>query len=129
GLPVFVDKPLATTREELAQFSAWQQAGARILSSSGMRYAPALTELKDQEWRWITSITCKTWERYGIHALEPVYTLVGSGFVEVRSESQEGSDIVYCRHRSGAQATIAAIHDAFGSFGVIHAYGEKRSHS
>jgi len=129
GLPVFVDKPLATTREELAQFSAWRKAGARILSSSGMRYAPALAELKGQEWRWITNITCKTWERYGIHALEPVYTILGSGFVDVRSEWQEGSDIVHCRHRSGAQATIAAIHDAYGSFGVIHAYGEKRSHS
>lgn len=129
GLPVFVDKPLATTREELAQFSAWRKAGARILSSSGLRYAPAVAELRGQEWRWITSLTCKSWERYGIHALEPVYTILGSGFVDVRNESQEGSDIVHCRHRSGAQATIAAIHDAYGSFGVIHAYGEKRSHS
>jgi hypothetical protein len=123
GLPIFVDKPLATTRAELAQFIAWQESGARILSSSGMRYAPELAALEGQSWRWLTSITCKSWERYGIHALEPVFRLLGPGFTHVRSEAQAGSDIVYCLHRSGAQATIAAIADALGSFGTIHAYG------
>jgi len=123
GLPIFVDKPLATTREELAQFIAWKESGARILSSSGMRYAPELAALDGRSWRWLTSITCKSWERYGIHALEPVFRILGAGFTHVRSEAQDGSDIVYCLHRSGAQATIAAIADAVGSFGTIHAYG------
>lgn len=122
-VPVFVDKPLASTREELHQFVDWKKDGARILSSSGMRYAPELEALRHQNWLWLTSITCKSWERYGIHALEPIYTLLGEGFTEVRSESQPGSDIIYCRHRSGGQATISAIHEAYGSIGVIHGYG------
>jgi len=125
GLPVFVDKPLATTREELAQFSEWRRQGARILSSSGMRYAPELEALENQEWLWITSVTCKTWERYGIHALEPVYKLLGPGFLEVRTESREGSDILYGCHKSGTQVTIAAIQEAYGSFGAIHGYGRE----
>lgn len=123
GLPVFVDKPLATTRAELVQFIAWRKSGARILSSSGMRYAPELSVLEGQEWRWLTSLTCKSWERYGIHALEPVFRLLGAGFTHVRSEAREGSDIVYCLHRNGTQATISAIADAVGGFGTIHAYG------
>jgi len=123
GLPVFVDKPMATTLAELKQFARWQRDGARILSSSGMRYAPAVAGLQGSEWRWLTSITCKTWERYGIHALEPVYTVTGPGFLDVRTEAQEGSDLVHCRHTNGTQATIAAIHDAVGSFGIINAYG------
>lgn len=129
GLPVFVDKPLATTRAELAQFLEWKRGGARILSSSGMRYAPELAELDGKSWLWLTSITCKTWERYGIHALEPVYKLLGPGFTEVRSEFQPGSDIVFCRHKNGTQATIAALHEATGSFGVMHAYGKDGNHS
>lgn len=125
GLPVFVDKPMATTRAELEQFASWRRQGARILSSSGMRYAPEVEELRGEEWRWMTSLTCKSWERYGIHALEPVFTVTGPGFVDVRCEAQTGSDIVYCRHANGTQATIAAIDDAVGSFGVLHAYGVK----
>jgi len=125
GLPVFIDKPLATTREELWQFAEWHRGGARILSSSGMRYAPELSELAGREWLWLTSVTCKTWERYGIHALEPLYKLIGPGFTHVRTEHQEESDIVYCTHRSGVQVTLAAIHEAYGSFGSIHAYGRE----
>lgn len=129
GLPVFIDKPLATTVDDLAQFASWHRQGARLLSSSGMRYAPEIAQLEDQHWRWITSFTCKTWERYGIHALEPVFRLLGPGFLDVRTESQEGSDIVYTRHQSGSQATLAAIHDAYGSFGAVHAYGAEGDHS
>ncbi len=122
-IPVFIDKPLAITRKELAQFIAWKKAGAQILSSSGMRYAPALNQLRGKTWRWITSVVCKNWERYGIHGLEAVYTILGAGFLHVRCESQPGSDIVYCLHRDGSQASIALIDDAVGSAWTIHAYG------
>ncbi|MCW5551920.1 MAG: Gfo/Idh/MocA family oxidoreductase [Verrucomicrobiae bacterium] len=130
GLPVFVDKPLATNVPDLKQFIAWQQAGAQILSASGMRYMPELeqvTERRDEigELRWITSFTCKTWERYGIHALEAVYPLLGPGFMSAQTVHQEASDLVHLKHQSGAQVTIAAIHDAYGSFGNIHVYGTK----
>ena len=130
GLPVFIDKPLATSTPDLDQFLIWHLAGARILSTSGMRYAPEIRQLaqeRDQlgELRWVTSFTCKTWERYGIHALEAVYPLVGQGFRTVQTMSQEGSDVVHLTHRSGAQFTIAAIYDAFGSFGAAHVYGTK----
>jgi len=65
GLPVFVDKPLASTLEELRTFITWEKAGARILSSSGMRYAPELTPLIASlpalgELRWLSSITSRS---------------------------------------------------------------------
>lgn len=128
GLPVFVDKPLATSVEDLRQFIKWQQAGAQILSTSGMRYMPELREIHERqsgigELRWITSFTCKTWERYGIHALEPVYTLTGPGILTAQTIHQKGSDIVHLTHRSGVQLTLPAIYDAYGSFGAVHVYG------
>ena len=77
------------------------------------------------EIRWITSFTCKSWERYGIHALEAIYPQIGPGFVAAQTNHQEGSDIVHLTHRTGAQLTIASIHDAYGSFGTVHVYGTK----
>jgi hypothetical protein len=128
GLPVFVDKPLATTMAELRQFWRWQGAGARLASSSGMRYAPemavgglGLEELG--ELRWISSVTCKSWERYGIHALEAVAPLLGAGFEGVRTLGDGSGDWVDIRHRSGIRLTVAAIPDAYGSFGAVHLYG------
>ena len=130
GLPVFIDKPLATNLDDLRQFVAWQRAGKVLLSTSGMRYAPEMRLDAEQQaqigdLRWITSFTCKTWERYGIHALEAAYPLIGPGFVSVQTQAQDGSDLVHLRHASGVQITLAAIHDAYGSFGAVHLYGTR----
>jgi predicted dehydrogenase len=130
GLPVFIDKPMATNVDDLRQFVQWQREGKVLFSTSGMRYAPEMQLSHDQkthlgDLRWITSFTCKTWERYGIHALEAVYPLLGPGFISAQTQQQPGSDLVHLRHVSGAQVTLAAIHDAYGSFGAVHLYGTK----
>lgn len=130
GIPVFIDKPMATNLADLRQFVQWQRNGKVLLSTSGMRYAPEMilsAEQKEQlgELRWITAFTCKTWERYGIHALEAVYPLLGHGFVSAQTQGQASSDLVHLRHESGTQVTLAAIHDAYGSFGAVHLYGTK----
>jgi len=127
GLPVFIDKPMAVTRSELAGFIRWKDDGARLLSSSGMRYAPALESARGAEWRWITSFTCKTLERYGIHALESVASVLGKGFSHVRCEHRGLSSLVYCEHQSGCLVTLGCIEDAYGSFGAMHFYGSEKS--
>lgn len=145
GLPVFVDKPLAINLADLKQFIRWQDAGARVLSTSGMRYMPELGQVREcqreiGDVRWITNFTCKSWERYGIHALEPVHALLGPGFLSAQTAEApsaapqirdgvelgpRGSDIVHLTHRSGTQVTLAAIQDAYGSFGAMQVYGTK----
>jgi hypothetical protein len=127
-LPVFVDKPMATNIADLRQFVQWHKAGAVILSTSGMRYAPEMRLSNEQraqlgDLRWITSFTCKTWERYGIHALEAVEPLLGPGFLTVQALSDAGGDVMHLTHRSGVRVTIGALHDAYGSFGAVHLYG------
>ncbi|MCX7826379.1 MAG: oxidoreductase, partial [Verrucomicrobiae bacterium] len=106
----------------------WHRDGTRILSNSGMRYAPEIRDVaarRDElgDLRWTTSFTCKTWERYGIHALEAVQPLFGAGFESAQTYHRAGSDIVHVVHRNGVQLTLAAIHDAYGSFGGVHLYG------
>lgn len=131
GLPVFVDKPLALTIEDLRTFAHWEKAGARILSSSGLRYAPEIgpyiegagrTALGDL--RWISGVSTKTWERYGIHLLEPIARLLGTGFESVRLESPAaGVEITHLTHRSGVQVTLPVIADGGATFGTLHLCG------
>jgi len=128
GLPVFVDKPMATTLEELRQFIAWERAGAKLLSSSGLRYAPELANLVANraslgELRWLNLVTAKTWERYGIHVLEPAFVVLGPGFESIRLESRPGLEIAHVVHRSGVQVTLPVIYDGGGSFGAVQACG------
>lgn len=130
GLPVFIDKPMATNMADLRQFAQWHQESKTLLSTSGMRYAPEMRLSESQcahlgDLRWITSFTCKTWERYGIHALEAVEPLLGTGFLSVQAHSEEGGDLMHITHRSGVRLTLGALHDAYGSFGAVHLYGTK----
>lgn len=128
GLPVFVDKPLATSLEDLRTFIAWEKRGMKLLSSSGLRYAPELDTCLANlatlgELRWLCGLSCKTWERYGIHLLEPLFRIVGPGFVSVRLESAPGVEIAHLVHRSGVQLTLPVIYDGGATFGQMQVCG------
>lgn len=123
GLPLLIDKPLATNIEDLRTFRRWHHEGAKIFSASGLRYASELEDLQGREWDWISAVTCNSWERYGIHILEPVYTLMKGGFVGVRSFDSGPDQFVHLRHHTGRVATLSVLREARKSFGVFHAYG------
>ena len=63
----------------------------------------------------LTRFTCKTRERYSIHALASVEPLLGPGFLTVRSHSDAVGDVRHLMHRSGVKVTMGALHDAYGS--------------
>ncbi len=128
GLPIFVDKPMATNIEDLRRFISWEREGNFILSSSGMRYAPEAINLRSSlkelgDLRWLSSTSIKLWNTYGIHALEGIFPLVGAGFESIRLEKGQHSVIAHLNHRSGAQVTLPVLKDGFGSFGLIQACG------
>jgi hypothetical protein len=130
GIPTFIDKPLTDNKDDLHQFIRWYREGKPILSTSCMRYAVEIEELKKAAIGRLcvaTGLTCKTWARYGIHALEGLYQLMGPGFVSVRDAGQTDRHTVLLKHVSGAEAVLWAIYDCYGGFGTYQAIGDKGS--
>jgi len=128
GLPLFIDKPMVDNREDLETFSGWVRDGHAILSSSCMRYTKEflpyrLSTRELGELRFVSITTPKTWERYGIHALEGMYPIVGPGFVSVRNCGTADRNIVHLKHRRGIDVVVAAIGDMTGSFGCLQLCG------
>ncbi|WNQ13215.1 Gfo/Idh/MocA family oxidoreductase [Paenibacillus aurantius] len=128
GLPVFVDKPLVDKEEDLQTFSRWVAEGRPILSSSSMRYCKEylpyqLSTNNLGSIRFATITTPKSWERYGIHALEGIYPILGPGFLSARNTGSQDRNIVHFKHASGADVVVAAVSDMFGSFGVLQLCG------
>lgn len=128
GLPLFVDKPLATDRTSLRTFVAWRRAGARILSSSSMRYAAEFAQYRDNtsdlgELRLATITSPKSWEAYGIHALEAVYPILGPGFESVTNTGTAHRNVVHLTHASGADVVSVVGRDLFGGFGLLQLVG------
>jgi len=129
GLPVFVDKPLTDRADHLGQFVRWQAEGRPLLSTSAMRYAREFAAVRDRlaeagSPRLITITTAKSWERYGIHALEGVYPLLApGGWLSAANTGSETANIVHVRHDSGVDVVLAAIYDMVGAFGKLNVYG------
>ena len=130
-MPIFIDKPLTDRKDHLQQFVEWQHEGKPIMSTSCMRYAKEFAEARKRlselgELRLITMTTPKSWERYGIHALEGVYPfLEPGGWLWVVNTGSEQVNIVHCRHESGVDVILAAIADMYGAFGCLNLYGTK----
>lgn len=124
GIPVFVDKPMVDNRKDLAIFARWVEEEKAILSSSAMRYAKeyvpyhrathALGKL-----RHVSATMAKSWEAYGIHALESVYPITGPGYVSVQNIGDKDSNVVHLRHRDGIDVIIQTTKDMFGGFGMV----------
>ncbi len=128
GLPIFVDKPLVDNAEDLRTFSRWVADGAPILSSSCMRYAKEFAPYRASTHdlgalRFASITTPKSWERYGIHALEAVYPILGPGFLTARNSGTAERNIVHFTHRCGADVVAVATADLYGAFGLLQLAG------
>lgn len=130
GLPVFIDKPLADNTPDLQQFADWVAAGKPILSSSCMRYAkefgPYRLSTRDLgDPRLVTVTTPKSWEAYGIHALEAMYPILGPGFLTIRNTGTAERNVVHLTHARGVDVVIVASADMYGGFGLLQLCGTK----
>lgn len=116
GLPIFIDKPIALSRDTLASILALEQFPGQVFSCSAMRYAREL-QVTDADRaqigpvRAIYATTPKKWGTYAVHIIEPVLLALGDqGDIEQVTPMTSGdTTIVTVRWSSGAMATFAAL--------------------
>jgi len=111
GIPLFVDKPLVNREEDLKTFLRWRREGAKIISSSSLRYCKEIEPYYANHYEfgklmYICSPMAKRFETYGIHALERMYPLLGPGFVSVRNTGTKEKTVIHIRHASGCDVNI-----------------------
>lgn len=144
GVPVFVDKPLVDNVKDLSQFIDWHKQGKPFLTSSAMRFAPEFNALPNQleklgELRVAHVTMCKTWDRYGIHALESIYHPLAAILPQGQWHSvthngnkagnhepgNTNTNIVVLTHTSGATIILSVVYDMVGAFAHVNLYGTK----
>lgn len=129
GLPAFIDKPLTERVDHLQQFVRWHAEGRPLVSTSAMRYANEFKALRNRlhevgEPRLITVTMMKSWERYGIHALEAVYGLLApGGWRSVTNTGNTAHNVVHATHASGVEVIVCVVDDMAGAFGHVCVYG------
>lgn len=129
GIPIFIDKPLTDRADHLKQFVSWHRDGKPFMSSSCMRYGQEFGALRERidavgDLRLITITMAKTWERYGIHALEAVYPFLRpGGFTSVTHTGTDDHNIILLAHEDGVETVLAVLGDLYGAFGHLNVYG------
>jgi len=130
-IPIFIDKPLCDNLSDLKIFQNWIDQGKNFISSSAMRYCKEYEPYHQSthelgELRYINVTMAKSWEKYGIHALETIYPIIGPGFESIQNIGDKDRNIVHLKHSKGIDINIANINDMLGGFGLISLIGTKR---
>lgn len=99
GLPIYIDKPLATSLKEAEIIYNLEKYKGQIFCCSALSYAKELKltdELKNEigEIKYIDAIVIKDWEKYSIHIIEPVLKM----FDDYGKIIAESSNVYYNCH-------------------------------
>ena len=134
--PVFIDKPVAASLPDtLAIFEAAKEYDVPVFSASSLRfmenaqairhqdkigkvmgadaYSPAHLEKTHPDFYW-----------YGVHGVEMLYTVMGTGCQRVQRTHTEGMDVVVGIWEDGRIGTFRGIREGELGYGGT-AYGEK----
>lgn len=130
GLPLFVDKPMVDNAADLAVFDQWIADGHPILSTSCMRYAKEFTPYRLSTHnlgsvKAVIMTMAKSWETYGIHAMEALYPILGPGFLSCQHSGTGERNLMRYTHTSGADAIAYVRQDLGASWGVLNLLGSE----
>jgi hypothetical protein len=142
--PVFIDKPIAGSLADAVRiYELAERSGTPCFSSSSLRYGPAIRGLRsDPKVGEILGCDaygpCPIEEHhpdlfwYGIHGVESLFTVMGTGCVSVTRVRTEGTELVVGTWEGGRVGTFRGIRRgkaeygalAFGASGIAHAQGD-----
>lgn len=136
GKPLFIDKPAAgSLADVIAIFDLAKQHNVPCFSSSSVRFGAGIQELKKNE-ALGTIAGAETWGPcsyqegtpdlffYGVHGVEALFTLMGTGCESVARIQTDDADIVTGVWKGGRAGTYRGLRRNKAEFGAI-AFGTK----
>jgi len=139
GKPVFIDKPIAGTLADAIEiFRLAKQHDVPCFTSSSLRFAKRTIDIR-QDPKLGELIGCDQYAPcslephhpdffwYGIHGVEPLFTIMGTGCVSVTRIHTEGSDMAVGVWEGGRIGSFRGIRDGrrgygstvFGTKGIV----------
>src|SRR5438067_239646 len=130
GVPLFVDKPLATSTADARQIvEAARARGVAFGSSSSLRYSLEVQEVQGRREELGPIVGVDAYSvavlhprnpglfHYGVHGVETLYALMGTGCQSVRCVWDEGTEVAVGRWADGRLGTVRGIRRGKYAFG------------
>jgi predicted dehydrogenase len=136
GKPVFIDKPVAgTLADAVAIFEVAKKLNVPCFSSSSLRFSKGIIGMRDDK-RVGRVLGCEArgpcslephhpdlfW--YGIHGVETLFTIMGTGCGSVARVQTDGTEFVVGRWSDGRIGTFRGLRDGAHGYGAT-VYGDK----
>lgn len=128
GKIVFIDKPIgANLAQAIAIFQLARQYNVPVFSSSALRYVKESQQLRNGELGKVLgadtfspahlepSHSDMAW--YGIHGIETLFTVMGTGCVSVNRMSSEGTDVIVGLWNDGRIGTVRGARTGKAPYG------------
>jgi hypothetical protein len=129
--PVFIDKPVAGSLADAVRiYRLAERHGTPCFSSSSLRYSPAIRGLRgDPKVGEVVGCDaygpCPTEEHhpdlfwYGVHGVESLFTVMGTGCVSVTRVRTDGTDLVVGTWEGGRVGTFRGIRQGQAGYGAL----------
>ncbi|MDI9586447.1 MAG: Gfo/Idh/MocA family oxidoreductase [Acidobacteriota bacterium] len=131
GMPLYIDKPFTTSSADAKEILRLaRENNVPVFSTSSLRFGLEVVEvLEDAEGKYGKVIGANCWSpaslhdrnpglfHYGIHAVEPLFTLMGAGCDYVHTIWQDGAEVTVGVWDDGRIGTVR------GTRAGAHAYG------
>lgn len=128
GKTVFIDKPIGgNLAQAIAIFELAKKYNVPVFTSSALRFSKQTLKIRDGQLGEVIGADCYspaseepshsdfTW--YGIHGVETLFTVMGTGCVSVNRMHAEGTDIVVGLWKDGRIGTFRGIREGKGGYG------------
>lgn len=128
GKKVFIDKPMgATLGQTIAIFRLAEKYGVKTFSSSALRFSKKTQELSKGTYGKVLGADCFSphnpepthpdFGYYGIHGVEMLYTVMGTGCEKVSRIHSDSGDIVTGCWEDGRLGSFRALVGGFSIYG------------
>ena len=125
GKRVFIDKPIAASlADAIAIFEASEKYNVPTFSASSLRYIKGATDLDRSTVVGADTFSPATYEKthpdlfwYGIHGVETLFTVMGTGCQDIVRVSTEGTDVVVGTWDDGRIGTFRGTRSGRAGYG------------
>lgn len=128
GKIVFIDKPIgASLSQAIAIFELANKYGVPVFTSSALRFSKQTLKIRNGEYGNVLGADCYSpahsepshpdFSWYGIHGVETLFTVMGTGCKSVNRMSAEGTDVVVGLWEDGRIGTFRGIREGKGGYG------------
>lgn len=135
GKRTFIDKPIAASlKDAKAIFKAAEMSNVPIFSSSSLRFAKGMAEIKNGSLgkvKGADTYSPMKFEKthpdlfwYGIHGVEMLFTVMGTGCKSVQRTIDEDQEVFIAKWKDGRIGTFRGIKNGKQDYGGT-AYGDK----